>query len=60
MRGLSRKLYLDLSVPTEEDQRSDQQREHGDEIADGVERERADRVGADVLRDEGGAPDERG
>ena len=26
MRGLSRKLYLDLSVPTEEDQRSDQQR----------------------------------
>lgn len=37
-----------------------QQREHGDEIADGVERERADRIGADVLRDEGGAPDERG
>ena len=37
-----------------------QQREHGDEIAHGVERERADRVGADVLRDEGGAPDERG
>ncbi len=26
MRGLSQKLYLDLSVPTEEDQRSDQQR----------------------------------
>ena len=37
-----------------------QQREHGDEITHGVERERADRVGADVLRDEGGAPDERG
>ena len=37
-----------------------QQREHGDEIAHGVEGERADRVGADVLRDEGGAPDERG
>ena len=37
-----------------------QQREHGDEIAHGVERERADRIGADVLRDEGGAPDERG
>ena len=26
MRGLSRKLYIDLSAPTEEDQRSDQQR----------------------------------
>ena len=26
MRGLSRKIYLDLSAPTEEDQRSDQQR----------------------------------
>ena len=37
-----------------------QQRQHGDGIARGVEGERADRVGADVLRDEGGAPDERG
>ena len=37
-----------------------QQREHGDEITRGVEGERADRVGADVLRDEGRAPDERG
>ena len=37
-----------------------QQREHGDGIARGVEGERADRVGADVLRDEGSAPDERG
>lgn len=26
MKGLSRKIYLDLSAPTEEDQRSDQQR----------------------------------
>jgi len=37
-----------------------QQRQHGDGIARGVEGERADRVGADVLRDEGRAPDERG
>ena len=37
-----------------------QQRQHRDGIARGVEGERADRIGADVLRDEGSAPDERG
>ena len=39
MRGLSRKLYLDLSVPTEEDQRSDQQRILEALSAEGVKEE---------------------
>ena len=39
MRGLSRKLYLDLSVPNEEDQRSDQQRILEALSAEGVKEE---------------------
>ena len=53
MRGLSRKLYLDLSVPTEEDQRSDQQRILEALSAEGVKEEV--HIVQYIRRDGGGA-----